>query len=158
MGPIRDFDRSMGCDIDTRASNPEVWSLATDQLFFFQSTAPLWFRSLALNAPDFWMVWVDRWQAMRRGPLGDAAEFVAGTLPGDANSHFRIERIDRLGAGNGCRITWHPTPGRTNTVKWTDDLGTPFAPIVRGVAGGSFIDRLHPAAKAGFYRVKVELE
>jgi len=73
MGPIWDFDRSMACDIDARASNPEVWSLATDQMFFFHSSGPLWFRSLAFNSPDFWIVWVDRWQAMRQGPLSDAA-------------------------------------------------------------------------------------
>lgn len=73
MGPIWDFDRSMACDIDARASDPEVWSLATNPLFFFHSTGPLWFRSLAFNSPDFWVVWVDRWQAMRSGPLSDAA-------------------------------------------------------------------------------------
>jgi hypothetical protein len=73
MGPIWDFDRSMGCDNDARASNPEVWSLATDPLFFFHSAGPLWFRSLALNDAEFWMVWVDRWQVMREGPLSDAA-------------------------------------------------------------------------------------
>ncbi len=73
MGPIWDFDRSMGCDNDARASNPAVWSLATDTLFFFHSSGPLWFRSLALNDSRFWMVWVDRWQAMREGPLSDAA-------------------------------------------------------------------------------------
>jgi hypothetical protein len=73
MGPVWDFDRSMGCDNDARASNPQVWSLATDQLFFFQGSGPLWFRRLALDAPDFWVVWVDRWQAMRNGPLSDAA-------------------------------------------------------------------------------------
>jgi hypothetical protein len=73
MGPAWDFDRSMACDIDARASNPEVWSLATDPLYFFQGTGPLWFRRLAFGAPDFWIVWVDRWQAMRDGPLSDAA-------------------------------------------------------------------------------------
>jgi hypothetical protein len=73
MGPIWDFDRSMACDIDARASNPEVWSLATDQMFFFHNSGPLWFRRLALNSPDFWVVWVDRWRAMRNGPLSDAA-------------------------------------------------------------------------------------
>lgn len=73
MGPIWDFDRSMACDRDLRASDPEVWSLATDQRFFFHSSGPLWFRSLAFNSPDFWIVWVDRWQAMRHGPLSDAA-------------------------------------------------------------------------------------
>jgi hypothetical protein len=80
MGPIWDFDRSMGCDNDARASNPEVWSLATDQLFFFHSAGPLWFRSLALNDAEFWMVWVDRWQAMRNGPLADAA--MSGRIEG----------------------------------------------------------------------------
>ncbi|MGB6220513.1 lamin tail domain-containing protein, partial [Haloferula sp.] len=73
MGPIWDFDRSMGCDIDERASNPEVWSLATDTRYFFHSNGPLWFRSLAFDDPDFWVVWVDRWQAMREGPLSDIA-------------------------------------------------------------------------------------
>ncbi|MCU0780899.1 MAG: CotH kinase family protein, partial [Akkermansiaceae bacterium] len=73
MGPVWDFDRSMACDNDARASNPKVWSLATDPLFFFQSSGPLWFRRLAFNAPDFWCLWVDRWQAMRRGPLANAA-------------------------------------------------------------------------------------
>jgi hypothetical protein len=73
MGPIWDFDRSMGCDNDARATNATVWSLATDKLYFFQSSGPLWFRSLALNDPEFWIVWVDRWQAMRDGPLSDAA-------------------------------------------------------------------------------------
>jgi hypothetical protein len=73
MGPIWDFDRSMACDNDARASDPEVWSLATNPLFFFHSTGPLWFRSLAFDAPDFWVVWVDRWRAMRDGPLSDTA-------------------------------------------------------------------------------------
>ncbi|MCU0788435.1 MAG: CotH kinase family protein, partial [Verrucomicrobia bacterium] len=72
MGPIWDFDRSMGCDNDARASDPEVWSLATDPLFFFHSTGPLWFSSLSYD-PEFWIVWTDRWQAMREGPLSDAA-------------------------------------------------------------------------------------
>ena len=80
MGPIWDFDRSMGCDNDARASNPEVWSLATDPLYFFHSAGPLWFRSLALNDAEFWMVWVDRWQAMREGPLSDAA--MSGRIEG----------------------------------------------------------------------------
>ena len=72
MGPIWDFDRSMACDNDARASDPEVWSLATDQMFFFHSGGPLWFSSLSYD-PEFWIVWTDRWQAMREGPLSDAA-------------------------------------------------------------------------------------
>lgn len=73
MGPVWDFDRSMSCDNDTRASNPEVWGLASSTSYFFNNSGHLWFTPLAQNDPDFWMVWVDRWQAMRRGPLSDAA-------------------------------------------------------------------------------------
>ncbi len=86
MGPIWDFDRSMACDNDARATNATVWSFTSDQLFFFQSSGPLWFRSLALNDPEFWIVWVDRWQAMRNGPLNDAA---------------MVERIERYRAEIG---------------------------------------------------------
>ncbi|MCU0789282.1 MAG: CotH kinase family protein, partial [Verrucomicrobia bacterium] len=101
MGPIWDFDRSMGCDNDARASNPEVWSLATDTLFFFHSSGPLWFRALALNDPEFWIVWVDRWQAMRQGPLGDTA---------------MIERIERY----RMEIT---NAAVRNYTKWSGVLG-----------------------------------
>ena len=72
MGPIWDFDRSMGSENDARAVNPEVWSLATDSKFFFRNGGPLWF-SLWSNEPDFWMVWADRWQLMRNGPLSEVA-------------------------------------------------------------------------------------
>ncbi|MBM4151929.1 MAG: hypothetical protein FJ220_00195 [Kiritimatiellaceae bacterium] len=73
-GPIWDFDRSMGCDNDTRPSNPQVWSLASNPVYFFHSTAPLWYRALALDMADadFWTTWVDRWQAMRDGPLSNS--------------------------------------------------------------------------------------
>ncbi|MCU0858944.1 MAG: CotH kinase family protein, partial [Pontiellaceae bacterium] len=72
MGPIWDFDRSMGCDNDTRPSNPEVWSFAADTQFFFRSAGILWFAKWAAGSPDFWMKWTDCWQAMRDGPLSDA--------------------------------------------------------------------------------------
>ena len=72
MGPIWDFDRSMGSN-DERVGNPEVWSLATDTNYFFHNGGPLWFRALALNDPEFWVVWTDRWRSMREGPLSEAA-------------------------------------------------------------------------------------
>lgn len=106
MGPIWDFDRSMACDNDTRASNPEVWSLASNTSYFFNSGGHLWFTPLAQNDPDFWMVWVDRWQAMRKGPLGDAA------------MSERIERY-RLEIANAAA---------RNYAKWPNSLnsGTPL--------------------------------
>ena len=124
MGPIWDFDRSMGCDNDARASDPETWSLATDSRFFFHSNASLWFRSLALNDPDFWMTWVDRWQLMRDWPLSDAAmieriEGYRGELSTAAIRNFdKWENIDAS--------EW---PGKVDTFKnhvltraqWIDD-------------------------------------
>jgi|GEM_PF-2323220 len=106
MGPIWDFDRSMGCDNDARASNPSVWSLATDQLFFFHSSGPLWFRSLALNDAEFWMVWVDRWQAMRDGPLSDGA------------ISERIERY-RAEIGNAAIRNYDKWSGVLNSSQWS---------------------------------------
>jgi hypothetical protein len=100
MGPIWDFDRSMSCDVDTRASNPSVWGLANNPVAFFQNGGLLWFQSLALNDPDFWMVWVDRWQAMRKGPLSNVA---------------MNERIERL------RTEIGPAAQR-NYAKWSNVL------------------------------------
>jgi hypothetical protein len=85
-------------------------------------------------------------------------EFVAGTLPGDANSFFRVERIERLDAINGFRISWTAVPGRSYAIDWTNDLRNPFVPIAVDLPGGSYIDTHHSASHAGFYRVRVELE
>jgi hypothetical protein len=106
MGPVWDFDRSMGCDIDTRASNPQVWSLAADALFFFHSSGPLWFRSLALGDAKFWIVWLDRWQAMRQGPLSDAA------------MSARIERY-RAEIGNAALRNYAKWSGVLNATNWS---------------------------------------
>ena len=73
MGPVWDFDRSMSCDNDLRASKPTTWGLSNNPVAFFQNGGVLWFRPLAFQDPEFWIVWVDRWQAMRDGPLSDAA-------------------------------------------------------------------------------------
>jgi hypothetical protein len=73
MGPIWDFDRSMSCDGDLRASVPTVWGLSNNPTAFFQNGGLLWFQSLAFNDPEFWITWVDRWQIMRQGPLSDAS-------------------------------------------------------------------------------------
>jgi hypothetical protein len=106
MGPVWDFDRSMFCDNDARATNATVWSLATDTLFFFHSSGPLWFRSLALNDPEFWMVWVDRWQAMRNGPLSDVA------------MSERIER-HRLEITNAAIRNYTKWSGFLNATNWS---------------------------------------
>lgn len=106
MGPIWDFDRSMGCDIDSRPSDPESWSFATDNLFFFHNGGPLWFREWALNDPEFWITWVDRWQAMREGPLSEAA---------------MAERIEgyRSELSNAAIRNYNRWPGVLNATNWS---------------------------------------
>lgn len=110
MGPIWDFDRSMGCDVDLRPSDPEVWSLSDgagggDTQYFFHNGGPLWFRELALNDPEFWITWVDRWQAMREGPLREAA---------------LIERIERYRSeiANAANRNYERWPGLIEGTNW----------------------------------------
>ena len=69
-GPIWDFDRTMGCDQDSRAIDAEGWS--TSSVDFFTYT--WWGRLLGRGAisgssepamPDFWQDWIDRWADLR---------------------------------------------------------------------------------------------
>lgn len=69
FGPIWDYDRTMGCDDDGRASDPVGWDppWETTQFFLYD----YWGR--LFQDPDFWQRWIDRWQALRDGELGDAS-------------------------------------------------------------------------------------
>jgi hypothetical protein len=55
-GPHWDFDRALG-SIDPRDENPRVWSTGP----FFSGE---WWPRL-FSDPDFWQLWVDRWQELR---------------------------------------------------------------------------------------------
>jgi hypothetical protein len=57
-GPHWDFDRALG-SIDDRDAYPRRWN--TSGRFF---NAPWWNR--LFSDPDFWQLWVDRWQALRQ--------------------------------------------------------------------------------------------
>jgi hypothetical protein len=67
LDPIWDFDRSLA-HMD-KTSNPAYWGMDTDRDTFFTR---LWFQYLRYDS-DFWPVWLDRWQAIREGPLSDAS-------------------------------------------------------------------------------------
>lgn len=56
-GPHWDFDRALG-STDGRDDNPRSWN--TGRFF----SAPLWSR--LFRDPDFWQLWVDRWQELRQ--------------------------------------------------------------------------------------------
>ncbi len=80
-GPIWDFDRTMGCDNDSRASNPLVWDVAGSSRTWFSSEYPWYGRVLGYSAdgqappavqstrPAQFQRAVDRWFELRRGPF-----------------------------------------------------------------------------------------
>jgi hypothetical protein len=84
-GPIWDFDRTMGCDNDGRASNPLVWDGSGDSSrSWYDSRYPWYGRVLGYSAdgqappavqstrPAEFQRAVDRWFQLRKGPLSVA--------------------------------------------------------------------------------------
>ena len=65
-GPHWDFDRALG-SIDHRDANPRRWNTGN----FFN--APWW--SQLFRDPDFWQLWVDRWQGLRRSNFSETNLF-----------------------------------------------------------------------------------
>ncbi len=66
--PIWDFDRTMGCDSDTRARDPKAW------VSYF-ATQGMWKNLLGSGVnrkggeakmPEFWQEWIDRYHELRR--------------------------------------------------------------------------------------------
>jgi len=76
MGPIWDFDRSMG-STDGRDSNPLAWNGTGDATRFFDY--PWWDR--LFQDPNFWQKWIDRWTELR------------GTVLSTENIHATIDRM-----------------------------------------------------------------
>lgn len=122
MGPLWDFDRSMGTSgggdwRDWRAWNPRSWmsSNPTDSATgsdygtdYFNSAgvfANPWFRRLFLD-PNFWQKWIDRYQTLR------AADF-------STNSLFAIvdSLTNKLGIAQSREIArWQDSAPRSGTV------------------------------------------
>ena len=66
FGPHWDFDRALG-SIDRRDANPRRWNTGR----FFDGP---WWRQI-FRDPDFWQLWVDRWQALRRSNFSETNLF-----------------------------------------------------------------------------------
>jgi len=67
MGPIWDFDRSMGSE-DSRDDDPETWDGTSDATHFFDYP---WWHELFQDA-GFRQKWIDRWFELRRDVFTDA--------------------------------------------------------------------------------------
>ncbi len=66
FGPHWDFDRALG-SIDERDADPRRWNTGR----FFD--APWWSR--LFMDPDFWQLWVDKWQGLRQTTFSEANLF-----------------------------------------------------------------------------------
>ena len=79
-GPIWDFDRSMGMDVDDRAVDPSG----------FGNFGAHWFEYL-FKDPDFNQAWVDRWQELRKSIFTDEnfAEIIDGMAAEIAEAQVR---------------------------------------------------------------------
>lgn len=66
FGPHWDFDRALG-SIDRRDAYPRRWNTGR----FFEGA---WWRQIFTD-PDFWQLWVDRWQALRQTHFSQANMF-----------------------------------------------------------------------------------
>ena len=66
LGPVWDFDRTMGPDSDGRAANPVGWNANEADFFGYD-----WWGRL-FEDPNFTQRWVDRWQELRETTLSDA--------------------------------------------------------------------------------------
>jgi hypothetical protein len=66
FGPHWDFDRALG-STDDRDAYPRRWNTGP----FFRAR---WWTRL-FNDPDFWQLWVDRWQALRRTTFSESHLF-----------------------------------------------------------------------------------
>lgn len=62
LGPLWDFDRTMGSDFDLRSANTAGW--------FGRMFGHSWWNRL-FQDPDFWVAWRDRWHEVRQGALSD---------------------------------------------------------------------------------------
>ena len=85
-------------------------------------------------------------------------EYIAGTDPTNAASHFRVTNHDS--GTSGFTIEWPSVEGRLYVVGWTDSLTNSFLPLAENLEFpvNSHTDTNHPAEARGFYRVDVRLK
>jgi hypothetical protein len=113
-GPLWDFDRSAN-STDGRDNETNTWNGIPDSTNFFTFG---WWEKL-FEDPEFRQLYVDRWHALRRGPLA-TAEF-HGVLDGFL-SEFRSSDADHPARRDYAR--WYSSPTANNIVTETNNLKT----------------------------------
>jgi endoglucanase len=82
----------------------------------------------------------------------DLDEYIAGTLPDDGASLFKISS-SRWSAGYS-EIRWSAASGRVYSVYWSSNLLNGFVPLFSNLITGAYTDTLHDAAGQGFYQIE----
>ncbi len=82
-------------------------------------------------------------------------EYIAGTLPKDNTSYFRITSMYLN--STDMILNWNAVQGRLYSVKWTDSLGSAFSSVATGLSYplNSYTSTVSSAE--GYYTVEVEL-
>lgn len=85
--------------------------------------------------------------------LTNYQEFLAGTHPRNANSLFRVRRIN-LATGQ-VRVTWTSVSGKTYTISAASDVNGPYTPVrnVPSAGDGETFTDFPRSAALQFYRV-----
>jgi len=85
--------------------------------------------------------------------LTNYQEFLAGTDPRNANSVFRVKRIN-LASGQ-VRITWNSVAGKTYTIAAASQVNGPYTPVrnVPSAGDGETFTDFPPSTAQQFYRV-----
>jgi type VI protein secretion system component Hcp len=85
--------------------------------------------------------------------LTNYQEFLAGTNPNNANSVFRVSRIN-LASGQ-VRITWNSVAGKTYTISAASQVNGPYTPVrnVPSAGTGETFTDFPPSLSRQFYRV-----
>lgn len=145
-GPAWDFDRSLD-SYDGRDDNPLLWNGTGDATDFFGYG---WWAQL-FRDPDFHQGWIDRWQQLRSGTLGDAnllaviSSNAAAIGTNAANREVARWSGNAWAAGRGASYTgevaWMRT-WLTNRCAWIDAQFTAPPSITPGdsvVTAGQFV-------------------
>jgi hypothetical protein len=106
MGPLWDFDRSLGMSGDNRCFNPRLWyyqalgDQGTDYFGNPNLEGVRWWQRLFTD-PDFWQAWIDRWTDLRRTSLSTNHIFSVVTNLSSQLSKAQPRESSRWGSQDG---------------------------------------------------------
>jgi len=145
-GPHWDFDRALG-STDERDANPRVWSTGP---FFGGDWWPRLFRD-----PDFWQLWVDRWQELRQSHFSQTNlfrlidQFTAEVREAQPREYKRWGLQPRGGSYDGEIL--HMKDWLSNRLDFIDQQLAPPPRILRATSSGMLLTLSAPPHGSVYY-------